>query len=187
MSLKHAILAMLEIKEGTGYDIVSRFKDSIGCFWSASHQQVYKELSDLSQKGWLVFEEVTQKGKPAKVYALTESGSAELNRWLHSPTKPGSYKDPFLVKVYASHGQPPAFLLNELRQKIEEHGQTLAAYRQLDQWLSQLPAPKYHKFRLPHATLKFGLRLEEAWLEWAAELKQMLEAAQFSASSTSEA
>ena len=41
MSLKHAILTLLESQPGSGYDLVKRFKDGLGYFWNAKHQQVY--------------------------------------------------------------------------------------------------------------------------------------------------
>lgn len=176
MSLKHAILAMLEIKVGTGYDIVGRFKESIGCFWSASHQQVYKELSELARNEWVSYQEVVQQGKPAKIYQVTESGRDELNRWLMSSSKPGNYKDPFLVKVYAGAHMPAEKLMQDLSAKIAEHRITLAEYQALDSALRSMPPLKYEKFRFPHATLRFGLRIEQAWLEWALELQEQIKA-----------
>ncbi|PID43332.1 MAG: hypothetical protein CSA52_02165 [Gammaproteobacteria bacterium] len=165
---------MLDIEKGTGYDIAARFKQSVGCFWSASHQQVYKELSTLSGLGWVVYQEVIRSGKETKVYSLTDEGREELSSWLLRPCKPRSYKDPFLVKVYASGNNDRVALLEELETQIGIHDQTLAAYRALDSWLGARINAGHEKFRFPHATLKFGLRTEQAWLEWAAELKNEL-------------
>ena len=55
MSLKHAILILLETEPGSGYDLVKRFKAGLGYFWNAKHQQVYQELKKLSEAGWLAF------------------------------------------------------------------------------------------------------------------------------------
>ena len=51
MSLKHAILILLETEPGSGYDLVKRFKAGLGYFWNAKHQQVYQELKKLSAAG----------------------------------------------------------------------------------------------------------------------------------------
>ena len=83
MSLKHAILILLESKPGSGYDLVKRFKSGLGWFWNAKHQQVYQELKKLSEAGWLAFEEEAQDSRPDKKnYHLTPAGHAELQRWL---------------------------------------------------------------------------------------------------------
>ena len=81
MSLKHAILILLETEPGSGYDLVKRFKAGLGYFWNAKHQQVYQELKKLSEAGWLAFAEETQETRPdKKVYRLTPAGHSELLR-----------------------------------------------------------------------------------------------------------
>ena len=83
MSLKHAILILLESEPGSGYDLVKRFKAGLGYFWNAKHQQVYLELKKLSEAGWLDCQAQAQETRPdKKVYRLTPSGHAELLRWL---------------------------------------------------------------------------------------------------------
>lgn len=177
MSLPHAILAILEIEDGTGYDLASRFKKSVGCFWSASHQQIYKELARLSEAGWVVHRAAVQAGKPAKIYTLTEAGRAELMRWLGEPCRTSTYKDPFMVKVYASGNRRHDELLQELAQQVEAHQKTLALYQALNDWVAEQEDSVRQKYHFPHATLKFGLKFEIAWLEWAEELKAELASA----------
>jgi PadR family transcriptional regulator AphA len=48
MSLPHVILTVLSTREATGYDITKEFSHSIGYFWKASHQQVYRELNKMA-------------------------------------------------------------------------------------------------------------------------------------------
>ena len=48
------------------------FDPSIGFFWKADHQQIYRELSRLRDRGHIQGREVVQSGKPNKlVYTLT--------------------------------------------------------------------------------------------------------------------
>ena len=49
MSLPHVILTVLSTRDATGYDITKEFSASIGYFWKASHQQVYRELNKMAQ------------------------------------------------------------------------------------------------------------------------------------------
>ena len=55
MSLAHAVLTSLIEKSSSGYDLARRFDKSIGYFWHATHQQIYRELAARSgsAKHWL--------------------------------------------------------------------------------------------------------------------------------------
>jgi len=44
MSLPHALLTSLLEQPCSGMDLARRFGRSIGFFWPATHQQIYKEL-----------------------------------------------------------------------------------------------------------------------------------------------
>ncbi|WP_199783266.1 PadR family transcriptional regulator, partial [Streptomyces alboniger] len=51
MSLPHAILTALLEKPSSGLELTRRFDKSIGYFWSATHQQIYRELGRLEREG----------------------------------------------------------------------------------------------------------------------------------------
>jgi len=53
VALEHAILVALAERASTGYDLARRFDKSIGQFWTATHQQVYKVLARMESDGWL--------------------------------------------------------------------------------------------------------------------------------------
>ena len=42
MSLPYVILTILKDNDSTGYDVTKKLSGTIGLFWSASHQQVYR-------------------------------------------------------------------------------------------------------------------------------------------------
>lgn len=175
MSIKHAILALLEIDEGSGYDLVTRFNNSIGSFWSASHQQVYKELAALAGAGWVEFDEIEQIGKPAKkIYRVTGAGLEELKLWLQKPVKPLKVKYPFLIKIFAGDHLPKEQLLQAIEDNEQEHRTTLEAYKNLETWIHKLPEVELKKYQLPYATMKLGMKVEKAWLEWSEEMKKDL-------------
>ena len=54
MSLPHAVLTSLLEKSTSGYDLARRFDKSIGYFWHATHQQIYRELARMEGAGWIV-------------------------------------------------------------------------------------------------------------------------------------
>ena len=51
VALGDAILACLTERPMTGYELAKTFDSSIGFFWKADHQQIYRELSKLRDRG----------------------------------------------------------------------------------------------------------------------------------------
>lgn len=67
------ILLLLQQQSLTGYDISKGMAESP--VWRSSHQQVYRELTRLKDKGMLIHEVIPQTGKPdKKVYSITPKG-----------------------------------------------------------------------------------------------------------------
>jgi len=72
----------------SGYDLAKNFDASIGFFWRASHQQIYRELGKLRDKGYVKSEEITQSGKPNRiVHTITDDGRGALNAWSKKPVR----------------------------------------------------------------------------------------------------
>ena len=79
MSLEHAILVSLRERAASGYELARRFDKSIGHFWAATHQQIYRSLKRMVELGWVSCDEVAQEKRPdKKVYRVSDSGAAEL-------------------------------------------------------------------------------------------------------------
>ena len=51
MALRHAVLAALLEGEASGYQLAKRFDVSVANFWSATPQQLYRELDRLEAEG----------------------------------------------------------------------------------------------------------------------------------------
>ncbi len=175
MSLKHALLAMLDIDKGSGYDLMKRFDQSVAFFWPSSFQQVYKELNHLENKGFIQAEEISQEGKPdKKIFEVTESGAEELQRWLSLPAKEMKIKDTFLIKVFGGNRGSTEELLADLNTQQQQHRDNLASYKTIAHNLKQLSPEKFQRYALPYQTLKLGIRFEETWLEWSEDTKELL-------------
>ncbi len=129
MALKFVLLTLLDRERITGYDIVKTFDSAVGYFWSASHQQVYRELSKLTDQGLVNFTSVKQGDKPdKKVYRITRSGKQELQDWLHEPAKESPTKDLLLVKLLNLRADNVDVLLEELDRAIKNAQQRASVY-----------------------------------------------------------
>ena len=79
MALEHALLVALSERPGSGLELAGRFEKSIGFFWHATHQQIYRVLGRMETDGWLSVETVAQSGRPdRKVYSVSGTGAQVL-------------------------------------------------------------------------------------------------------------
>lgn len=175
MSLRMAVLGLLDVEPGSGYALLQRFRNSLGFFWPTTHQQLYKELHALHAEGLVDCEEVAQDGKPdKKVYSLTAAGGVALDALLAGVAGPAKIREPLLVKLFAGRRLPPEQLRAELAAHRRAHEQTLATYRLLQQQMAALPPQRRARYHHPELTLRLGIRFEEAWLAWCDEVAHEL-------------
>ncbi|MFC3023678.1 PadR family transcriptional regulator [Vibrio zhugei] len=176
MSLPHVILTVLSTRDATGYDITKEFSASIGYFWKASHQQVYRELNKMGQDGLVTCVLEPQEGKPdRKVYSITDSGRNALGEWFDKPTKHPTVRDEFSAKLMACAVQPSARYRLQLIDLIEESKKLVEHYRDIEAAHYSAPAELGKTQRLERLTLRRNLLLREAWIEWAEEALAELE------------
>jgi DNA-binding PadR family transcriptional regulator len=169
VALADAILACLTEHPMTGYELAKTFESSIGFFWKTDHQQIYRELSRLRDRGHIQGREVVQSGKPNKlVYTLTSEGRAAFRHWAARPSTPASIKDDLLVRLYALDSVDVAPLRTDLMARLEHHRDRYERYERI------------LKKRFPHGTaapadmgkllsLRLGLRHERMVAEWCEE------------------
>jgi DNA-binding PadR family transcriptional regulator len=160
----------------TGYELAKTFDASIGFFWKADHQQIYRELSKLRDRGHVQGREVVQSGKPNKlVYTLTPEGRAALRHWAARPSSPASMKDDLLVRLYALDSVDIEPLRDDLMARLKHHRDRLARYeRLLNKRFPQGTASPADTGKL--LLLHMGLRHERSVAEWCEEAIDALSA-----------
>ncbi len=160
----------------TGYELAKTFDSSIGFFWKADHQQIYRELARLRDRGHINGREVVQSGKPNKlVYSLTNEGRAALRHWAVRPSAPASMKDDLLVRFYALDSIDLEPVRADLMARLEYHRDRLARYeRILKKRFPKGTASPADTGRL--LLLRMGLRYERNVAEWCEEALETLSA-----------
>lgn len=178
MALRHVILTVLHQGPATGYEIVKNFDDVVGHFWSASHQQVYRDLSSLADQGLVRFTHVPQEDRPdRKLYELTGKGRKALLEWVESPIQPRKHHDELLVRLLAGELIGSKALRSLVEAQRNQRKQKLTIYRQIEkEHFSSVDLEQFAPIhRLIYMALRLGIRGEEAWLAWAEELDEVLE------------
>lgn len=102
MSVKHALLGILNEAPKHGYDLKRAFDDKLGDLWSLNVGQIYTTLERLHGEGLVEYDTVEQSDKPdKKVYRITPTGKEAFEIWRMSPLKvePRSLRDELFVKL----------------------------------------------------------------------------------------
>lgn len=175
MSLAHAVLTSLIEKSSSGYELARRFDKSIGYFWHATHQQIYRELARMEAAGWIESDSAPDAGKTRKrEYRVLPAGRAELVRWAQSPTAPTDLRDELIVKLRADAALDEVDLSAELRARIAHHAEKLAHYRAIEARDFARGDAMPRAARLQHLILKKGILYEQGSMEWAQEALAVL-------------
>jgi len=177
VALGDAILACLTEQPMTGYELAKTFDTSIGFFWKADHQQIYRELSKLRDRGHVQAREVVQTGKPNKlVYTLTDDGKAALRHWAARPSVPPSIKDDLLVRLYALDHVDIEPLRADLMARLEHHRDRFARYERILNKLFPDGTASSVADTGKLLGLRIGLRHERTVAEWCEEAIEALSA-----------
>ncbi|MEU8658718.1 PadR family transcriptional regulator [Actinoplanes philippinensis] len=180
MALEHAILVSLLERPGSGYELARRFERSIGRFWTATHQQIYRVLKRMEADGWVVAEEIGQDRRPDKrSFSVADSGRRALVEWLRAPVQPEAVRHELAVKIRgaAFTGEAGrAALISEVERYRADHETLLHTYvngerrdfLDLESWdVGQ---------RLQHVVLRGGIAYERMLLDWLDDVLATLRA-----------
>lgn len=175
MALSHALITSLLEKSSSGYDLARRFDKSIGFFWHATHQQIYRELGRMETAGLIESSSAPDAGKTRKrIYRVLPLGQAELLRWAAEPSAPMDLRDEFMVRLRADAALGSLGLAPELERRIAQHEEKLALYRDIEQRdfadVTHLPRAA----RIHHMILKKGILYEQHSMVWAQEMLAVL-------------
>ncbi len=174
MSLPHALLTALVEHPCSGSELAERFDKSIGYFWHATHQQIYRELARLEEAGWIeALPAETGRGRKRQ-FRLLPSGRKELRRWIAEQQDPTPLRDELMVRLRAEAAVGPTGLEKEIARLQAMHQAKLDIYQRIERrdFIGKEPS---RERRLQHLVLKAGILHEELLLAIAKEALEILE------------
>jgi PadR family transcriptional regulator AphA len=100
VSLRHALLAILDATPMTGYSLAKQFDRSAAFVWHAPHSQIYPELRRMEREG-LVMGRAEARGERGtkRTYVITDAGRGELRRWVGELAPPQRERDSAYLKA----------------------------------------------------------------------------------------
>src|SRR5215213_4089549 len=181
MALRDAVLAALLEGEASGYELSKRFDVSVANFWSATPQQLYRELERLEEDGLVEARLVEQERRPNKrVFTLTHAGEEALYEFTTTPARPMAMRDDLAVKVQALDAGDAGAVRAALAERLEHAKAKLALYeRILDRMLAGRSEEEFLREAErvgPYFTLLGGRMYERTNIRWCATVLAALSA-----------
>jgi len=166
---RYAILGILTLGPGTGYDIKKFFDKSVAKFWNESYGQIYPLLRRLAAEKFVKKTVQKQDGKPDRhIYTITAKGREEIKKWLLTPVGPQIGRHEILLKLIFGSELGAADSIRQIqhfqKQQRQDLQQTEELMNQIGTGYLQGPSKPYLKL-----ALRYGQRVNRAYLEWADE------------------
>ncbi len=182
MSLRYALLGVLEARPMTGYELARFFDASTAWVWSAPHSNIYPALRKMEAEGLLGTETDIKGEKLERTnYSITDEGRRALKNWVVSDPGPPT-RDPLLLRLIFADIADPEETLKLLETLIERQTDLIAqwtdhadALRRKDtdlirERLKTRPPEDHDRIAEIKASV-FDLMVAQAetWIAWATE------------------
>lgn len=169
MSLAHVLLTSLLEKPSSGIELARRFDHSMGYFWSATHQQIYRELKNMLEQGWISTQ--AQPDLKQKIYQVEAQGREALAAWMLEHSAPAQLREDLMVRLRAEAQLNSQALMPELQKHLVEHQNRLQTYQAIFAKDFSNADPSHRQQYIHRMILQLGLDLEQSWVTW---LKQLI-------------
>jgi DNA-binding PadR family transcriptional regulator len=170
---QYAILGILSIAPGSGYDIKKYCDTVISNVWHENFGHIYPVLKSLLTAG-LIRETAAARDSRKKVYEITDAGWETFLIWLREPAHYAPVRSEFMLKFLFSNTLPR----ENIRQMIAEykirHEEHYKSFTKMEEDLAHSPqiiSPDRRPY--VQATLRYGLKSSKAALEWCDEVSGM--------------
>lgn len=150
MSLRYALLALLNVEPMTGYDLFKEFETSVGHVWHAPDSQIYPELRRMEAEGLLEGEEIPwgPRGKKRQ-YHVTEAGLLAFRNWMNTTLEYARIREPAHLKAAYLEWAEPEAAREQMRAHIKHHSGLLEQWREKVREIDEGTSPMLAR-RLAH-------------------------------------
>jgi len=120
----YAVLALLDLKPWTGYELTHQAQRSLRYAWPKSERLLYSEPKKLVELGYATTHTEETGKRTRNVYEITDEGRDALGEWTSSRTQRPRFEIEALLRLlFADHGTLEDLLraLGELEADVGEH------------------------------------------------------------------
>jgi DNA-binding PadR family transcriptional regulator len=166
MSIKYAILGLLQSKDLHGYKIKKLIERDFGFMWTVNYGQIYPALKAMLDEGLLTMSVVATANSPdRKLYSITRHGREAFLDWLSAaPERTLFIRDPFLLRFpfFASADVP--IVLQGIDRQIAHYTKQLAIRE-------KALAGRKRGDRYVRLAAELGIRFNRMILDWLSDAR----------------
>lgn len=166
---KYAILGILNIAPGSGYDIKKYCDTVIANIWNENYGHIYPMLKSLEEDGLIVPIQPSESERKNK-FTITEKGRMELVDWLKEETLPQPVRSEFMLKFLFSSTLPKEqvvpMLTNYRDSQKTKLAETQKMMEALDHGIREISPDRELYLR---ATLRRAVLSLESTIQWCDE------------------
>lgn len=165
----YAILGILNISPGTGYDIKKYCDTVLSGFWNENFGHIYPTLKKMRLDE--LVEIVSGEKNEKKIrYQITPKGKLELEAWLMEETQLQPMRSEFMLKLLFSSSQPKEHIIKMLKDYRQIHVNKLETYVAMEQDLEQgIKELSDERTRFLRAVLRRGVLSCQSTICWCDE------------------
>jgi DNA-binding PadR family transcriptional regulator len=171
MSLRHALLGLLEDGPASGYTLATRFDRSLRRWaWSAQQSHIYPELKRMSDDGLITVAEEGPRGR--RSYALTKAGLTELRAWLQSEPKERATRDERALRMCLISALDTDSAREQVQLHLDEAEGVIEELTGLAELADADTSHPRGKLRMGRLAMELGIyhyRAQRDWARWALE------------------
>jgi len=163
--------------EMSGYDLARAFDKSLGFFWHASHQQIYRELHNLSERAWVTHRVERQTRRPERhLYRITEAGRAALDDWVlqRDRMRLQESKDELYIKLYNLSEGNIDYITGRIEARREAMMARLYLYERIRRRHYDVPEALPLRRKGVYLALLSGITQGRQYLAWCDEALALL-------------
>lgn len=168
----YAVLALLDLKSWTGYELTHQAQRSLRYAWPKSERLLYSEPKKLVELGYATTHKEETGGRSRNVYEITDEGRDALGEWTHTKTQPPHIEIEALLRLlFADHGT-----IEDLRGALDELETDVGRYHEaiVELMASYLegghPFPERTHLSVLFATFQIEMfKSIERWIQFARE------------------
>ncbi|KNY28871.1 PadR family transcriptional regulator [Pseudobacteroides cellulosolvens] len=175
---RYAILGVLNIAPGSGYDIKKNCDRGISYFWNENFGHIYPVLKQMEKDGVIQKSVEQNEGRPPRnVYSITQKGKDELVDWLMRPIEPTPQRLELMLKLTFAKMVPVEYTLQELERVRERHSKSLECFRKVEEEYSNNKKAREDK-GYPYwlSTIRYGIYDAEFRVRWCEETIERIRA-----------
>jgi len=124
----YAVLALLDLKPWTGYELTHQAQRSLRYAWPKSERLLYSEPKKLVELGYATTHKEERGNRSRNVYEITAQGHNVLSEWTSSRTQSPRFEVEALLRLlFADHGtiEDVNRALDELEADVGEHHEAI--------------------------------------------------------------